>query len=87
MYNPKAETKLHTDASAQGLAAILMQQNNGAWASVAYFSQNTNSAKQKYHSFELEMLAIVRDIERFHVYLYGLNFTVVTDCMQSTKRI
>lgn len=26
------------------------------------------------------MLAIVRAIERFHIYLYGVNFTVVTDC-------
>jgi len=26
------------------------------------------------------MLAIVKTIERFHIYLYGLDFTVVTDC-------
>lgn len=26
------------------------------------------------------MLAIVRAIERFHLYLYGLIFTVITDC-------
>ncbi|KMQ88008.1 retrovirus-like pol polyprotein, partial [Lasius niger] len=26
------------------------------------------------------MLAIVKTIERFHIYLYGLEFTVVTDC-------
>lgn len=26
------------------------------------------------------MLAIVKAIERFHIYLYGLEFTVVTDC-------
>ena len=26
------------------------------------------------------MQAILRTIERFHIYLYGLNFTVVTDC-------
>jgi len=26
------------------------------------------------------MLAIVRSVERFHLYLYGLNFTIVTDC-------
>lgn len=49
----------------------MQRQNNSAWAPVAYFSQNTNSAEQKYHSFALEMLAIVRAIERFHVYLSG----------------
>lgn len=26
------------------------------------------------------MLVVVKSIERFHVYLYGLSFTVVTDC-------
>jgi len=26
------------------------------------------------------MLAIVKSVERFHIYLYGLDFTVVTDC-------
>lgn len=26
------------------------------------------------------MLAIIKSIERFHIYLYGIDFTVVTDC-------
>jgi len=46
---------------------------------VAYFSRATNSAEIKY-SYELEMLAIVKAIDRFHIYLYGLTFTVVIDC-------
>lgn len=81
LYNPHAETELHTDASAHGLAAILMQkQKSSQWAPVSYYSQATNQAEANYHSFELEMLAIVKAVERFHVYLYGLDFTVVTDC-------
>ena len=47
------------------------------WAPVAY--NQTNKAEMNYHSFELEMFAIVRAIERFHIYLYGIEFTVVTD--------
>lgn len=46
---------------------------------MSFYSQNTNKAEANYHSFELEMLAVVRSVERFHIYLYGLNFTVVTD--------
>jgi len=81
LYNPAASTGLHTDASSQGLGAILVQkQENNNWAPVAYFSRTTNKAEEKYHSFELEMLAIVRAIERFHIYLYGINCTVITDC-------
>lgn len=47
---------------------------------IAYYSQATNQAESRYHSFELEMLAIVRAVERFHLYLYGLKFVIVTDC-------
>lgn len=79
IYNPFAETEIHTDAIA--VAGILLQkQNSGQCVPIAYYSQATNQAEHRYHSFELEMLAIVKTIERFHIYLYGLNFTVVTDC-------
>ncbi|XP_067212257.1 uncharacterized protein [Linepithema humile] len=81
IYNPAKETQLHTDASAHGLGAILLQkQEEGQWSPIAYYSQTTNQAESRYHSFELEMLAIVRAVERFHIYLYGITFTIVTDC-------
>ncbi|XP_011860718.1 PREDICTED: uncharacterized protein LOC105557922 [Vollenhovia emeryi] len=72
LYDPAAETELHTDASSAGYGAILLQRRgNQPWAPVAYFSKSTNEAESKYHSYELEMLAIVKSIERFHLYLYG----------------
>jgi len=80
LFNPTAETELHTDASVTGIGAILLQkQQSGIWAVVAYYSQ-ANKAETRYHSFELEMLAIVRAVERFHLYLYGLYFIIITDC-------
>jgi hypothetical protein len=79
-YNPKAETQLHTDASSIALAAILLQkQEKGLWAPVAFYSQTTNDAESRYHSFELEMLAVVKAIERFHIYFFGLQFSVITE--------
>lgn len=81
LYDPYAETELHTDASSLALAAILFQkQESGKLAPIAYYSQATNSAEARYHSFELEMLAVVKAVERFHIFLYGLEFTIVTDC-------
>lgn len=81
LYNPAAETQLHTDACSTGLGAILLQkQADHSWAPIAYFGQATNSAESRYHNYELEMLAVVRAVNRFHLYLYGLNFTIVTDC-------
>jgi len=35
------------------------KQNSGKWFPIAYFSQTTNKAEENYHSFELEMLAIL----------------------------
>jgi hypothetical protein len=81
LYDPNKETELHTDASAVAIAAILLQrQENGQLAPIAYFSQANNSAETRYHSYELEMLAVVKSIERFHIYLYGIKFKIVTDC-------
>lgn len=47
---------------------------------VAYFSKRTSSAESKYHSYELETLAVVNSIKHFRQYLHGRKFTVVTDC-------
>lgn len=81
LYDPKVKMELHTDACSIGLGAILFQKHgDDSWGPVAYYSQATNQAESKYHSFELEMLAIVKAVERFHLYLYGVDFTIVTDC-------
>lgn len=81
LYDPNAETELHTDACCNGLGAILLQkQKDGLWSPIAYFNQSTNQAEKNYHSFELEMLAMVRAVERFYIYLFGIPFTIVTDC-------
>lgn len=77
LYDPQADTELHTDACSNGIGAILLQkQKNNLWAPIAFFSQSTNESEKKYHSFELEMLVIVRAVERFHLYLYGITFTI-----------
>lgn len=80
IYNPFLDTEIYTDASVVAVADILLQKKSGQWSPTAYFSQATNQAESNYHSFELEMFAIVKTIERFHIYLYGLRFTVITDC-------
>ncbi|KMQ85071.1 hypothetical protein RF55_16630 [Lasius niger] len=69
IYNPSAATELHTDASMHGFGAILLQkQKYSNWAPIAYFSKATTDTEKRYHSYELETLAIVKAIERFHVY-------------------
>lgn len=81
IYNPDLETQIHTDASSFGVGGILFQkQANGHLKPVAYFSKQTTATEQKYHSYELEAMAVVMSIRKFRVYLVGRPFTVLTDC-------
>lgn len=43
-------------------------------------STTTSENESKYCSFELEMLAVVKAVEKFRVYLLGIHFKLVTDC-------
>lgn len=77
LYNLTVKTQLHTDANASRIGAILVQkQGNGSWVPIVYYSQ----AETNNHSYELKMLAIVKSVERFHIYLYGLEFMIITYC-------
>lgn len=81
IYDPKAETELHTDASNVAYAAILMQKDcNGELHPVHYMSRRTTDAESKYTSYELEALAIMEGIKKFRHYLFGKRFKIVTDC-------
>jgi len=81
IYDPKAETEVHTDASALGLGGILLQKTGeGRFHPVTYYSRQTSDTETKYHSYELETLAVVESLKKFRCYLLGITFTVVTDC-------
>lgn len=61
-----------------------MQKKDGKFHPVAYFSAQTTDSESRYHSFELETLAIIRALEHFRVYLQGIYFVIVTDCASLT---
>ena len=74
---------LHTDASEQGLGAVLYQKQDGVMRVIGYGSRTLNKAERNYHlhSGKLEFLALKWAIcEHFRDYLYYANsFTVYTD--------
>lgn len=85
LYRENADTELHTDASILGYGAILMQRDERLkWHPVYYASGKTTPAEAKYTSYELEVLAIIRALCRFRVYLLGINFKIITDCKAFT---
>uniref|UniRef100_A0A6M2DDL8 RNA-directed DNA polymerase n=1 Tax=Xenopsylla cheopis TaxID=163159 RepID=A0A6M2DDL8_XENCH len=80
IFNPSFPIELHTDASSEGYGAVLMQKVNHENRVVEYFSKRTSSAESRYHSYELETLAVVNSVKHFRHYLHGREFLVVTDC-------
>ena len=80
LFDPRRELELHTDASKDGLAGILLMQTEEALQPISYFSKKTTAAESNYHSYELEVLAVVASVERFRHYLIGKFFIIRTDC-------
>ena len=52
---------------------------------VHFYSKKNSRDEEKYHSYELEILALVKALKKFRVYLLGMQFTVVTDCKAFTN--
>ena len=75
------EFQLETDASSEGLGAVLSQkQPDGKWHPVAFGSRELKRGEAKYHSSKLEFLALKWAItEQFREYLQYRPFTVLMD--------
>ncbi len=72
--------ELHTDASIVGLGAVLYQSQEGVLKVISYASRSLNRAEQNYPAHKLEFLALKWSVtDKFHDYLYGHQFTVMTD--------
>ncbi|XP_033099993.1 uncharacterized protein LOC117103529 [Anneissia japonica] len=72
-------TQLVTDASNVGIGGVLLQKHDGETRVISYASRTLSDAEKKYSTTEKEALAVVWAMERFHVYLYGLDFDLITD--------
>ena len=71
---------LETDASIQGLGAVLSQrQSDGRVHPIEFASPALNRAEKNYGITELETLAVFWAISHYRFYLYGNSVTVLTD--------
>ena len=70
---------LRTRASGVGVAAVLLQENEGKLHHAGYASKKLSLAEAKYPIIEKECLAVVWGIRRFKIYLAGKRFTLQTN--------
>ncbi len=79
-YDPKKPITVACDASPHGIGAVLSHiMENSDERPVAYGSRTLKPEERNYALLEKEVLSIVFGVKRFHKYVYGRKFKLITD--------
>ena len=79
-YNPDLPVLLAGDASAYGVGSVISHVfPNGEERPIAFASRTLTSSEKNYSQLEKEALSLIFGLRKFHQYLYGRKFTLVTD--------
>ncbi|XP_033126304.1 uncharacterized protein K02A2.6-like [Anneissia japonica] len=79
-YDVNRELRLACDASPYGVGAVISHiMPNGKERPIAFASRTLSNSEQNYAQIEREALSIVYGVRKFHKYLYGRRFVLITD--------
>ena len=79
-FDSSLKLTLACDASAYGLGSVLSHKMpDGSERPIAYLSRMLSVAERNYSQLEKEGLACIFGIKKFHNYLFGRSFELVTD--------
>jgi len=78
-YDPSLEVIVAEEASEHGLGAAVQERwPDGSVKAIAHASCSLKLAEQNYCQIE-EGLALIFTVKKFHKYIYGRHFTLLTD--------
>ena len=79
-YDPDLPLTLACDSSAYGIGAVIQHEMpSGKKRPIAYASRTLAPAEKKYSQIEKEGLSLIFGVKKFHQYLWGRKFKLVTD--------
>ena len=77
--NNRFHFKVQTDASDEGIGAVLLQTYPEGDRPLAYLSKKSTPAQRKWTPMEQECYAFICALDKWHYYLSGIKFTWETD--------
>ncbi|XP_062541354.1 uncharacterized protein K02A2.6-like [Armigeres subalbatus] len=80
LYDSSKPIVVAADASPYGVGAVLSHVVDGEEKPVIFASCTLSPAEKNYSQLHREALAIIFAVKRFHKYIYGHRFKLVSDC-------
>ena len=79
-YDPSLQLGLSWDASEVGIGAVLFHRyDDGSERPILNISKTLSATQRRYSQIQKEALAVVYALKKFHQFLFGRKFIVITD--------
>ena len=78
-YDPKLPIVVSADSSSYGIGAVMSHRIDNVDRPVYFISRTLTETERNYPQLEREALALVFAVKKFHYYLWGQAFTLITD--------